>query len=634
MNLNLKEDFYHYVNGEWIESAVIPADKPSTGGFQDLVSEIEKLLMKTFAEWAANPETVTDAHLQHAVAYYQLATDFAERDQLAGEPVAPLLARIKAIDSFQELNEQLGDWILDGFPLPFDFGVMADMKHTTTHAVYLSPTSLILPDKTYYAEDNEQADTMLQKFFETSSLLLQKLGHTRPEAETLVEQAMAFDRSLVPFVKSAEENADYSLMYNPRSYEEVIAYSDTIDFDKAFAAVLPTKPEQIIVSEPTFFESFKEFVTQEQFPLLKSWLYVMTSLQYTDYLSDDIRVLGGEYGRFLSGIQAAKEPVKAAYTLAFNQFSAPIGVYYGQKYFGPKAKQNVEHMVQAMVDVYKNRLETNTWLSEATRKQAVVKLNKIGIHVGYPESIPAVYDHYQTVAKEDGGSFFSNTLHFKRLAREDNFNKLTKPVDRKEWGMSAATVNAYYSGLMNIIVFPAAILQAPFYSLTQSSSANYGGIGAVIAHEISHAFDNNGAKFDENGNLHNWWTAEDLAQFQLLAQAMIDEFDGIEFAGAKVNGKLTVSENIADAGGLSCALEAAKAEPDVQLADFFTNWAKIWRTKATTQYQQLLLNVDVHGPAKLRANIQLQNLDDFYTTFDIQPGDAMYREPENRVHIW
>jgi putative endopeptidase len=187
---------------------------------------------------------------------------------------------------------------------------------------------------------------------------------------------------------------------------------------------------------------------------------------------------------------------------------------------------------------------------------------------------------------------------------------------------------------MNIIVFPAAILQAPFYSINQSSSANYGGIGAVIAHEISHAFDNNGAKFDENGNLHNWWTEEDLTQFQSLAQAMIDEFDGIDFAGGKVNGTLTVSENIADAGGLSCALEAAKREADLNLVDFFTNWAKIWRNKATTQYQQLLLNVDVHGPAKLRANIQLQNLDDFFTTFDIQSGDAMYREPEKRVHIW
>ena len=188
--------------------------------------------------------------------------------------------------------------------------------------------------------------------------------------------------------------------------------------------------------------------------------------------------------------------------------------------------------------------------------------------------------------------------------------------------------------IKNIIVFPAAILQAPFYSLKQSSSQNYGGIGAVIAHEISHAFDNNGSLFDEFGNLNNWWTDEDSAHFKQLAQKMIDEFDGIPFAGQKVNGKLTVSENIADAGGLSCALEAAKTEADYNAQEFFINWATIWRMKATEQYMQLLLSIDVHAPQKLRANIQAENLDDFYTAFDIKPGDEMYRAPEDRVHIW
>ncbi len=200
--------------------------------------------------------------------------------------------------------------------------------------------------------------------------------------------------------------------------------------------------------------------------------------------------------------------------------------------------------------------------------------------------------------------------------------------------MSAATVNAYYEPFKNIIVFPAAILQAPFYSLKQSSSQNYGGIGAVIAHEISHAFDNNGSLFDELGNLNNWWTKEDHEYFSKLADKMIKEFDGIPFAGGKVNGKLTVSENIADAGGLSCANEAAKNEEDYNLYDFFINWAKVWRMKATEQYKQLLLNIDVHAPAELRANVQVKNLDDFYKTFDVKPGDGMYMEPGERVKIW
>ncbi len=200
--------------------------------------------------------------------------------------------------------------------------------------------------------------------------------------------------------------------------------------------------------------------------------------------------------------------------------------------------------------------------------------------------------------------------------------------------MSANTVNAYYHPFKNIIVFPAAILQAPFYSLEQSPSANYGGIGAVIAHEISHAFDNNGSLFDETGNLHNWWTSADHEHFQQLADRMINQFDGLPFADGKVNGKLTVSENIADAGGLSCAEAAAKQATPVDLTEFFINWARIWRTKDTTEYQQLLLSIDVHAPSPLRASVQVKNLTDFYTTFKVTPTDGMYLAPEDRVQIW
>lgn len=291
-------------------------------------------------------------------------------------------------------------------------------------------------------------------------------------------------------------------------------------------------------------------------------------------------------------------------------------------------------MIEKMISVYKDRLEKNNWLSDTTRKKAIIKLDKLGVQVGYPDQIPALYTKYHTVTQEEGGTLLSNALAFSKIELKERFGRWNQPVDRTEWEMSADTVNAYYHPFRNVIVFPAAILQAPFYSLEQSSSANYGGIGAVIAHEISHAFDNNGALFDEYGNLNNWWTEEDLAHFQEKAQAMIEEFDGLSFADGTVNGKLTVSENIADAGGLSCALEAAKTEADHSLADFFVSWATIWRTKAKKEYQQLLLQIDVHAPAKLRANIQPQNLMEFYETFAITEKDAMYLPPEKRVHIW
>lgn len=629
-----KQDFYEHVNGEWLKTAVIPADKPATGGFQDLVEDIDQLLMKDFQEMIQGDRAIPEGRMKDAVNFYQLANDYETRDQLADQPIQDLLIRIIEVNSFEELNAQAADWIKEGLPLPFHFFVMADMKNAKENALYLNPATLILPDKTYYEEGHEQAEGMLQVFFDMAVQLLQQFGKTRPEAETIAEQALAFDKGLAPYVMNAEESADYTKAYNPRTLEEVANYTTHFDFNSLISQLLPVEIEQVIVTEPVYFEAFNEFVSEDHLPLLKSWMYIQTILAYTSYLSEDLRQIGGTYRRYLSGIDQAMPAEKAAYYLTLGQFEQVIGLYYGKTYFGEEAKQDVQRMVQTMIDVYKDRLETKEWLSPETRAKAIVKLNNIGVHVGYPDKIPAVYDSFITKTATEGGTLVSNVRYFSRLAREARFNKVKQPVDREEWSMAACTVNAYYSGMMNVIVFPAAILQAPFYSIEQSSSANYGGIGAVIAHEISHAFDNNGAKFDEFGNLNNWWTEEDLAHFDQLAKAMIAEFDGLEIAGGKVNGKLTVSENIADAGGLSCALEAAKKETDVSLDDFFTNWAKIWRTKAKEQYQQLLLAVDVHGPAKLRANIQLQNLEDFHRIYNIQPDDAMYRQPEDRVEIW
>jgi putative endopeptidase len=265
---------------------------------------------------------------------------------------------------------------------------------------------------------------------------------------------------------------------------------------------------------------------------------------------------------------------------------------------------------------------------------AIKKLQAISIHVGYPDAPQELYSEMKTVPASEGGTLLGNAIEFTRLLKRDSYDKWNQPVQRGLWPLSANTVNAMYSPMDNSINFPAAILQAPFYSLEQSSSANYGGIGAVIAHEISHAFDPNGSKFDEKGTLADWWAAEDHAKFEELSQAMVEQFDVASFAGGRVNGVLTMAENVADAGGLACALESVKTESEVDLADFFTNWATIWRQKSTPEFEAMLLTMDVHAPNKLRANFQLQNMDDFYTAFDIKEGDGMYRAPDDRVAIW
>ena len=627
----IKDDLYEAVNGEWLKTAKIPDDKPATGGFNDLVDEIDKQLMDDFDAYAAGKEKSDDSRFNEMIKLYRLAKKFDWRKKVGPQPLKRMLASVENLNSYEDYQSQWKNWILAGMPSPISFDIDADMKNATVYALFASSPSLILPDKSYYeAEKKAQHDQLLQLWSSMVEALMDKLGYSKEEAKKIIDDAIKFDALLAPNVKSAEEAADYSKMYNPQTVAELASATDQLDIAAIIKQLVREEPEKIIVTEPEYFKALNK-ILQDNFELFKNWALIRVIRENASYLDDEMREINGRYGRALSGSKKPVSQRKFAFYLARDMFSQVAGDYYGKKYFGPQAKADVHHMVEQMIKVYKGRLTNNQWLSKDTRDKAILKLDKLGIQVGYPDKIPVLYDQFKVDEEE---SLIANLNQLIVTANKELFSRWNTPVDRMRWEMSAATVNAYYHPFKNIIVFPAAILQAPFYSLKQSSSQNYGGIGAVIAHEISHAFDNNGSLFDEFGNLNNWWTDEDSAHFKQLAQKMIDEFDGIPFAGQKVNGKLTVSENIADAGGLSCALEAAKTEADFNAQEFFINWATIWRMKATEQYMQLLLSIDVHAPQKLRANIQAENLDDFYTAFEIKPGDEMYRAPEDRVHIW
>lgn len=624
----VRQDLYEAVNGDWVAQAKIPADKPATGGFNDLVDEIEETLMADLDQM--EKEAPTDPKLAEAVKLYTLTKDFDRREKEGTVPLKARLAELEKLQSYQDVQEHLVNWALEGDASPVSFDVDADMKNATVNALFAGAPGLILPDKTYYAKDNPQGPQLLALWKQMVLKLLVKLDYQEASAKDLIEKAVAFDALIVPHVKSSEEAADYSKMYNPQSFDEFVAHTDQLDFSQVITSLVATKPSQIIVTEPAYYEALND-ILKGHFTEFKAWLLVNRVTGEAGLLSDDFRILAGEYGRALSGKKEAPNQQKYAYRLINGMFNQVVGAYYARKYFGADAKADVEHMVRQMISVYEERLKKNDWLSPETREKAITKLEHLGVQVGYPDKIPAVYDHLKV---DPTKSLLENLVIMSRIVARNQFAHFGKPVDRMRWEMSPATVNAYFHPFKNVIVFPAAVLQAPFYSLKQSSSQNYGGIGAVIAHEISHAFDNNGSLFDEYGNLNNWWAKEDAAHFKELAQAMIDEFDGLPFAGQKVNGKLTVSENIADAGGLSCALSAAKKEGDFDAQAFFINWARIWRTKARKEYQQLLLSIDVHAPQKLRANVQVKNLADFYEAFNIQSDDPMYLAPEKRVTIW
>lgn len=629
----IKNDLYEAVNADWVKQAKIPADKPATGGFVELEDGVEKHLMADLDAFVAgkeNDKRPQTNQFSEMLKLYQLAGNFKCRAKEGVQPAQEGFKRIQNLHSYQDYQDMWQDSILRGETSPVDFDIDADMKHATTYALFASAPSLILPDKTYYAKDNQQGPALLKIWQQMVVQLLQKFGLAEGEAKTIADQAVQFDALLVPHVKSAEESADYSKLYNPQTMDDFAGHTQQLDLKTIVEDLIGTTPDKIIVTEPAYFEAL-DGILANHFDLFKSWLLTKRVVADSHYLSEELRQLSGTYGRAISGRKESVNQHKFAYYLTGSMFSQVLGTYYGRQYFGPEAKKDVIQMVHRMVGVYEKRLRNNDWLSAATRQQAIKKLDNLGIQVGYPDKIPAIFDQLRV---DPDQSLLANLNALSVTFSKDQFSRYGKQVDRMRWEMSASTVNAYYAPFKNIIVFPAAILQAPFYSLKQKSSENYGGIGAVMAHEISHAFDNNGSLFDEHGNLHNWWTKEDKEHFQKLAQKMIDEFNGLKFAGHPVNGKLTVSENIADGGGLSCALSAAKQEDDVDLRAFFINWGRIWRMKSTDQYKQLLLSIDVHAPNKLRANVQAQNQDDFYTTFDVHEGDGMYLAPDKRVNIW
>lgn len=627
---SVKDNLYMFVNYQWLQDTKIPDDKPAAGTFQDMDEKVHQVLMDDFDKYHNHLLTSPNKMFDEAMKMHALAIDFDRREKEGMKPLKFAIEKIEQLDQLEDLNNGLAAWIKWGLPLPFTIDVEPDWKDTAKNALFLYAPSLILPDKTYYTGQHKDKDELLKTWADMTEKLLVKLDYSAEEAQKIVKEALAFDESLVPHVMTAEEFADVTKIYHPTPLAK-FNYSSHWDFAKMAHDLVDANPQEVIVTQPDFFAAFNNLVNDQTFSQLKSWMLTQAITQWAPYLDEETRQLADTFHRELSGVKESLSQRKFAYNVVDDTFKYVIGDYYGKKYFGTKAKEDATGMIKDMVGIYKHRLEHNTWLSDKTRQKAILKLDKIAIKVGFPDKIKPVYEKLTVDPK---ATLLDNYLQIKQVMIADNFDQFHQPVDRTTWDMPSQLVNACYDPSRNDITFPAAILEAPFYSLKQSRSQNFGGIGCVMGHEISHAFDNNGSHFDEYGNMVNWWTKEDEDHFKQLTQKMIAEFDGIPFAGGHVDGKLVVSENIADNGGMSSALEAIKQYPNANFQEFFENWARIWRMKASEKYQRMLLAIDVHSPQELRANVQPQNFAEFYQAFDIKEGDGMWLDPEKRVQIW
>ena len=630
-NIRIQDDLYTYVNQAKLDELVIPEDMPVAGGFASLGTDVEKLMIGEFNDMCKAASYPND-YMANACTLYRLAKDVKRKKKHGIKPALKNLAILKKLGTMRSFNLRTKELMLRGIALPLDFGVNANMKDTTRHCVMLSGPGVILPDASYYKEGREQQrDMMLNLWSGFAKQVLTIAGHTEEEANALLQDTLAFDALLAKFVKSQEEWSEYTKMYNPMKTGRVAGMVKPFNLKKLLTDVFGFLPEELIVTEPRFFKNFKEIFNTETFEMYKSWAYVTTLMGNCSLLSEELRDLGGAFRRAISGVAANSSAEKFAYQLASSMYSEPVGLYYGEKYFGEEAKKDITEIVQQIVATYQKRIATNDILEQATKDKAILKLSKMGLKLAYPDRVEEIYSK---LVFDESKSLFDIVSSLKRIRLEDNFSKLNQEVDRTHWAMPGHMVNACYDPFVNDITFPAAILQAPFYSIKQTRSENLGGIGAVIGHEISHAFDSNGAKCDELGNLNNWWTKADERKFNKKVNAMIKQFDGIELPWGVCNGKFTVSENIADNGGMAVTLDIMSNSEGVSFEEYFANWARVWCLKAKPEYQALLLQVDVHGPSYLRANMPPRNFPEWYATFNVKKTDGMYLAPSKRVVIW
>ena len=629
-DIRIQDDLYEYVNGDWLQEAVIPDDRPTIGGFATLAVDVENKMMGDIKDMALGKIKTNISAIDDALRLYNKVLDTNKRNQDGIKPLLPLLHKIQDIKNIDDLNANIKELTSLGVSMPIDFGVCEDMNDANKYSFVVKGPSTILPDTTYYT--NDQGKALLNVYSDMAKKLLAYTDLSIKEQEQYLKDVLTFDGLVAKEVKSNVEWADYVKNNNPMSIDDVNKYLTPFDLKSYLQELYGLDaPSTIIVYDPKAIKEFNNYFNTDTFKAYVHWAYVDYLIKNASKLSEELKHLSTTYKRTLTGVAKDPEIEKEAYQLISSIYSEPLGIYYGEKYFGQEAKEDVTKMVKRIIETYQKRIKNNTFLEPQTKDKAILKLSKINLKIGYPDKVDEIYSKLKV---NDEDSYFEASLKLRKVLIEDDLNKLLKPVDKSKWAMPGHLVNACYDPSRNDITFPAAILQKPFYSLSQSYSENLSGIGAVIAHEISHAFDNNGAHFDEDGNMNNWWTDKDLKAFEELTKKMIKQWNGIEFAGMKLNGELVVSENIADNGGMAVTIEIMHETPNTNFEEYFKNWARIWCQKAKLEYTQYLLQNDVHSPVKLRTNMQIRNFKEWYDTFDVKESDKLYLKEEDRIIIW
>lgn len=629
------QDFFEYANGTYLKNLVIPEDRSNYGAFNAL-QELSQKRMHALAEKAAANAAATGDEAKVG-AFYRSFMDEAAVNALGAKPLAGDLAAIRAVKSRDELAGLMGGTMRKFGGSFFGAYVHDDAKDPEKYTVYLFQGGLGLPDRDYYLEDRFKTQKAAYEAYVAK--LLGLAGWEKPAENAKAIVAMETEIAKVSWTRA--ERRDDDKTYNPFEVAGLQAYAPGFAWRKFLDSASLAKADRVIVSENTAFPKIAAIYAQTPIDVLKAWSAFQLADQAAPYLSKDFDTAHFEFhGKALSGTPVQQPRWKRAVSAVDGNIGEALGKIYVEAYFPADSKAKMEALVGDIRTAMKGRIEKLDWMSPATKTKALEKLAKFRVKIGYPDK----WRDYSALQVKDG-DLYGNIQRATAFEWDYRAARLGGPVDDDEWGMTPPTINAYYSSTKNEIVFPAAILQPPFFDPAGDPAVNYGGIGGVIGHEITHGFDDQGRKSDGDGKLADWWTPEDAAKFDAQAKKFGAQYAAVEvLPGAHINGDLTMGENIADLGGLLLALDAyhlsLKGQPapviDGLTGDqrVFLGWAQVWRGKYRDDRMRQQLVSDPHSPPKYRVQVPLKNIDAFYEAFGVKPGDAMYVKPEDRVRIW
>ena len=643
MDLTIKagDNFYDFAGGNWIKNNPVPAKETRWGSF-NVLRDFNINAVRTLVATAADNKKAAPGSIEKRVGdFYASGMDSIAIEKAGASPVKAELAKIKSVNSLAGILSQTAEMRTIGTGSPmFGFFVGQDRKNVENMIPQLSQGGTTLPDRDYYLKDDSRSKNIRDAYTKYMIQLFTLSGLTSAEAKKNSETVFTIEKSLAEAQMSRVEMRDPQKTYNKFAVAELSKITPALDWKSLMAQMKVTGQDTVLVNSPAFFSKLNTLLTSTPVNDWQTYLQWNVLKSAAPYLSSAFVNANFEFSQALSGQKVQTPRWQRMASLTDNTLGELLGQLYVKNYFKPEAKERMQELVSNLIKAYEIRIKGLDWMTEPTKQKALAKLGTFKTKIGYPDKW-RTYDGLNV----SRASLFQNLRNAGAWNYNEMIDQLGKPVDRTRWGMTPPTVNAYYNPVLNEIVFPAGILQFPFFNPNADDAVNYGGIGAVIGHEISHGFDDSGSQYDKDGTLRNWWTDEDRTKFKEKTLALKKQFDAYTVLDTlHVNGQLTMGENIGDLGGLNAAYEAFKMTKQGQSIEkidgftpdqrFFLSWAQIWRGNILDETAAQLILTDTHSPGPYRTIGAPVNMDAWYKAFNVQPGDKLYKKPEDRIKIW